>query len=431
MSFLEIIAARRDGRVHSPADLQVLARGAADGSTPDYQLAAWLMAAVLNPLSHQETVALTLAMADSGERMDLSGLAGPLIDKHSTGGVGDKTTIVLLPLLAACGLTVVKLSGRGLGITGGTVDKMAAITGFRMDMTPDEMIRQASEIGVALSGQTPRLAPADKTLYALRDATGTVASLPLIVASILSKKIAAGAKTVVFDVKCGEGAFMPDLGRARELANGLREVGAACGLRVATAITAMDRPLGRTIGNALEVREALAVLGGGGPEDTRDLCVRLAGLALAATGSASSVADGEAIARQSLGSGAAMDKARKWIAAQGGDLDAPLPAAPLQRTIVHAGPRGQVTGISAGRFGAAVVELGGGRKTKEDTIDLSVGIELHVSLGETIEPGAPLMTLHARSEADADRAETPLRTAVAFDGPPPGPLILETQEAPY
>ena len=265
MTLLPLIARRRDGGSHSADDLGFLAQAAAEGSVPDYQLAAWLMAAYLNPLDERETADLTVAMARSGERLDLSVLSRPWVDKHSTGGVGDKTTLVLLPLLAACGLSLVKMSGRGLGITGGTLDKLASVEGLRLDLPPEALLRVAAESGFALGGQTARLAPADGALYALRDATGTVASLPLIVSSILSKKIAGGAETVVLDVKCGSGAFMRTLPEARALAHALRTVGERCGLRVRCAITDMSTPLGAAVGNALEVREAWDVLSGAPP----------------------------------------------------------------------------------------------------------------------------------------------------------------------
>ncbi len=279
-----ISSKRQQGLGNSRQELRIVADGAADGSLTDEELTAWLKAAYDHPLSPEETAQLTLAMAESGERLDLTGLPKPWVDKHSTGGVGDKTTIVLLPLLAACGLTVVKMSGRGLGITGGTVDKLGSVPGFRLDLSPDEMKEQAGRIGIALTGQTPRLAPADKRLYALRDVTGTVGSVPLIVSSILSKKIAGGAETVILDVKCGSGAFMKTLLKAEALAQALQDTANLCALNLHTSITDMDQPLGHAVGNALEVKEAIRVLKGEEIGRFRDLCLHFAGKALLATG---------------------------------------------------------------------------------------------------------------------------------------------------
>ena len=414
MNIQTVLEHRRDRVPHTREEIEFLIRGAVDGSIPDYQLSAWLMAARLNPLNADETAWLTLAMAKSGRTLDRTGLPRPWVDKHSTGGVGDKTSIVLLPLLAACGLTVVKMSGRGLGITGGTVDKLASVPGFRMDMSPGEMVAQASRIGIALTGQTPDLAPADKILYALRDATATVESTPLIVSSILSKKLAGGAEIVVLDVKCGSGAFMKTAEQARALAASLRDTAARCGLSVRAAISDMSRPLGIMVGNALEVREALAVLSNGGPDACstrfRDLCLDLAGLTLAASALAQSAEAGRLQAERSMASGAALAKAREWFAAQGAAPDAVdrldrLPSAPVRRTI-GSPSAGFVAGIDAGMVGEAVVALGGGRRRKENEIDPSVGIEFHCEVGSRVAAGDPLFTVHAASDASAkDAAE--------------------------
>lgn len=408
-SLLSIIADRRDGRRHSPQDLSVLAQSAAKGSAPEYQIAAWLMAAYLNPLSFDETAGLTLAMARSGETLDLGGLPKPWVDKHSTGGVGDKTTLVALPVLAACGLTLVKMSGRGLGITGGTVDKLASVPGFRLDLTPREMIAQAGHIGLALTGQTPRLAPADGALYALRDATATVGSIPLIVSSILSKKLAAGADTIALDVKCGSGAFMPDLNRARELARWLRETGERCGIRTVVAITDMDQPLGSAVGNALEVREAGATLHGNGPKRFVELVLGLCGEALAACGAAASVAEGVEAAKAALESGAALGKAEAWFEAQGASPEAWLGAGLAQAAVtgeVRAQEDGWVTRVDARTVGEVVVGLGGGRARKEDAIDPSAGVESLVEVGDRVATGQPWARIHASSEVALEQAIT-------------------------
>jgi pyrimidine-nucleoside phosphorylase len=395
MGFTDIIADRRDAKVHSAEDLRSLSRGAADGTVPDYQLSAWLMAAFLNPLTAQETADLTKAMAESGERMDLTGLPKPWVDKHSTGGVGDKTTIVLLPLLAACGLTVVKMSGRGLGITGGTVDKLSSVPGFRMDLSPEEMKEQAKRIGLAITGQTPRLAPADKKLYALRDVTGTVGSVPLIVSSILSKKLAGGCETVVLDVKCGSGAFMKTLPQARELASWLRDIGRLCGLDLHVSITAMDQPLGRAVGNALEVKEALRALKGEKGR-LRDVCLHFAGLALSATGRGT-----DADAERALDSGAALAKAREWFAAQGADLrvfESEDWCSAKDVFQVRADKGGWVSRADARTIGQAVVDMGGGRKTRDDEIDPAVGVVIHAEVGDRVEKGALLAEVHGTDQ---------------------------------
>ena len=418
MDMQSIIATRRDGKRHSQADLVTLAKGAASGSIPDYQLAAWLMAAYLNPLDEEETAWLTMAMADSGERLDLTGVPKPWVDKHSTGGVGDKTSIVVIPLLASCGLTVVKMSGRGLGITGGTVDKLGSIPGFRLDLSPDEMKEQAARIGLALTGQTPDLAPADKVLYALRDVTATVSSIPLIVSSILSKKLAGGAETIVLDVKCGAGAFMRNLEEARELAAALSRTAKLCGLKIRIAITDMDQPLGSAIGNAVEVREALRVLEG---EQSRfaHLCVELAGLTLEASGLQPNREAGEAAAKLAISNGEAKRKAQAWFSAQGATIDVfadpnAMGESPIQKRVQFDGQLGWVSHIDAQEVGRVVVDLGGGRKTKDDAIDHSVGLELSVEVGSKIALGQNLFTVHALSDSAADEAISRVRNAISI-----------------
>ncbi len=429
MTIQQVIATRRDGRPHPQAEIRYLVHGAADGSIPDYQLAAWLMAAYLNPLGEQETAWLTAAMADSGERIDLAGLPKPWVDKHSTGGVGDKTSLVLLPLLAACGLTVVKMSGRGLGITGGTIDKLQSVPGFRLDLSPAELKAQAARIGLAITGQTPDLAPADKVLYALRDATATVASIPLIVSSILSKKLAGGADLVVLDVKTGSGAFMKDIGHARQLAAALKRTAELVGLKVDVSLTDMDQPLGRMVGNALEVREALDVLAGRAEGRFRTLCVEFAGIALAASGKAPSRERGRAVAEGALASGAALAKAREWYAAQGAAVDVDgtvqgLPVAPAVLEAVFRGANGWVSRIDAQVVGEAVVALGGGRMHKSDTIDAAVGIELCVQVGDAVVEGLPLFRVHARNSEAAEAAQERVRAAIQTVRVPVAPRDL-------
>jgi pyrimidine-nucleoside phosphorylase len=408
MDFGAIIATRRDGKAHRREDLQALAQGAADGTIPDYQLSAWLMAAYLNPLNDEETAWLTAAMAESGERMDLTGLPKPWVDKHSTGGVGDKTTLILLPLLAACGLTLVKMSGRGLGITGGTIDKLESVPGFDIARTPEEMKAQAAEIGLAITGQSPNLAPADKVLYALRDVTGTTSSIPLLVSSILCKKVAGGAETIVLDVKSGSGAFMKTTQEARALAAALWQTAKILGLNCRLAITDMNQPLGAMVGNAVEVAEARSVLTQ--PDDLpetsarlRDLCLELSGLTLEACGKAPTREEGRAMAAAALQDGRAREKARQWFAAQGGDFDGDLPQAPTRR-VVTAASTGWVSRLDAETVGRAVIALGGGRRTKEDRIDPAVGVELHTCVGSRVEKDGPLFTVFAASESAAGEA---------------------------
>ena len=411
-----LIRARREGQVHPEADLVRLAQAAADPETPDHLLAAWLMAAFLRPLSFEETAHLTRAMAESGDRVDLTGLPRPWVDKHSTGGVGDKTTLVLLPLLAACGLTVVKMSGPGLGKTGGTVDKLGSIPGFRLDLSPEEMKTQAQSVGLALTGQTPRLAPADKRLYRLRDETATIESVPLIVASILSKKMAGGADTVVLDVKCGAGAFMETDAQARELADWLTRVGRLARLRVQAVVTDMEQPLGRTAGNALEVKEAWRVLRGEEPGRFADLCRHLAATALV---TAEVVKDVDAAAGQvdeALKSGRAYQKAQDWVAAQGGDPRVfegeTWHKAPLVRDIKWSGGLGWVERVDANAVGWTVVDLGGGRMVPGAKVDPRVGVETLVEVGDQVTPGSALFRVHAADEAGFALAERRLKSAV-------------------
>ncbi len=434
MNFQPIIAKRRDGGPNTEAELRFLADGAASGEIPDYQIAAWLMAAYIHPLTHAETAWLTLGMADSGERIDLTGLPKPWVDKHSSGGVGDKTTIVLLPLLAACGITLVKMSGRGLGVTGGTVDKLCAIPGFRVDLSPQEMKDQAAKIGLALTGQTPNLAPADKVIYALRDVTETVESIPLLVSSILSKKIAGGAETVVLDVKSGSGAFMKTEEGAIELAKALAATGKEAGLNIRLAVTAMDEPLGQCIGNALEIREALDVLEGMplSPSSLRfrRLCVLLASETLVAAGISKDDRDAEYLAEKVLTGGQAAEKAREWIAAQGGPLTlaevrGSLAKAPTIQEVL-APDDGWVERIHAGTIGLTVIDLGGGRHKKDDILDLSVGIELFAPIGTEVRKGQVLARIHARNATEADIATTATRGAITISATPVAtpPLIL-------
>lgn len=404
MTIVDVIDKKRDGHKHSQAELVFIAEAASgQHDVADYQLSAWLMAAYLNGLDDEETLWLTLAMAASGERLDLSGVPKPWLDKHSTGGVGDKTTLVLLPLLAACGITMVKMSGRGLGITGGTIDKLESIPGFRTDLSPQEVIAQAKRIGLAITGQSPNLAPADKTLYGIRDTAGMVSSIPLIASSVLSKKIAAGADHLVLDVKCGSGAFMTDLASAQKLARTLKTIAEMAGIKSSVAISDMSSPLGRCIGNALEVREAFEVLTGAEGRFT-DLCIDLAAGALLNVGFAESLEAGRQKSQSALSQGDALEKWDAWILAQtegavsGADILKHLPTAPIIRDLTWKGPPGHIVSVDAAPIGETVLALGGGRTHKGDAVDHRVGIEIRALIGTQVAENDPIATIHAPNE---------------------------------
>jgi pyrimidine-nucleoside phosphorylase len=411
--FRKVIAGRRDRLRQTHQDLAWLARGAAEGSIPDYQLSAWLMAAFLNPLDLDETAELTMAMAETGLRLDLSSIPGPHLDKHSTGGVGDKTTLVLLPILASLGVSIVKMSGGGLGVTGGTVDKLSSIPGFQVALTPEQLVSQAARIGLSLSGQSASLAPADGRLYQLRNDTATTDSIPLIASSILSKKVAGGARFVTIDVKCGSGAFITDFTGASRLASVLEQVGERCGLRVQAEITDMSQPLGCAVGNALEVEEALQVLAGEPTNEPtarfRELCTKLAADALVFCGHFSNEPEASQSVQNTLQTGNALKKALEWIGAQGGpnsldELRAKLPTA-AHRHEVRAQQSGWVGALDARSFGEGLVKLGGGRFVKTDQLDYGVGFLLNVTVGSRVTIGERLYTILARSPAEAQAVE--------------------------
>lgn len=413
---LALIKAKRDGRAHPERDIRWLLEHLDD--IPDYQLSAWLMAAVCRGLTIDETTWLTDAMARSGDMLDLSDVPGPRVDKHSTGGVGDKVSLVLAPLVAASGATMAKLSGRGLGHTGGTIDKLESIRGFRTDLSPEEFVRQLKTVRVAIAGQSARLAPADGRLYALRDVTGTVESPGLICASILSKKIAAGADVILLDVKTGAGAFMETEAEAADLALLMQQVGHRLGRQVVCAVSEMGQPLGRAVGNAIEVEEALETLSGRGPEDLRELCLVLGSLLLEAGGVVSDLAAARKRLEASLDGGAALAKFREMVEAQGGDPavvnDPSLLPAATHRTVLRAGESGYVTSIHARAVGEAASLLGAGRRKKGDALDLGAGIVLLRKVGESVEAGEPLAELRAGDESRLALAEERLREAFAI-----------------
>jgi pyrimidine-nucleoside phosphorylase len=400
----ELIQRKRDGAELAADEIAQLVLAYARDEVPDYQMAAFCMAVYFKGLTAAETHALTDAMVRSGEVVDLSPLGRKVVDKHSTGGVGDKTSIALGPVVAACGVPFAKMSGRGLGHTGGTLDKLEAIPGFRIELGMDEFLDQVREVGMAIIGQTADLVPADKRLYALRDVTATVDIIPLIASSIMSKKIAGGADAIVLDVKVGDGAFMKTLESARELAEAMRELGVRAGREVVCELTDMDQPLGRAVGNALEIREAVATLSGDGPPDLVELVLGATAHLLALSDLDIDHEEGRRHAEESLQSGAALAAYERWIHAQGGDpsVDA-LPSAPVVR-VVSAPADGYVEAIATTRIGEAALGLGAGRVRKEDAIDHAVGIVCLRKRGDRVAAGDSLAEVHAQTDEAAELA---------------------------
>ena len=422
MTMLEILARKKMGQELTREEIAYFVKGAAEHTIPDYQLAALLMAIRLNGMTDRETTELTLAMRDSGDIADLSAIPGIKVDKHSTGGVGDTTTLVLAPLVAACGAPVAKMSGRGLGHTGGTLDKLESIPGLTVSLSVPEFIDQVRRIGVAVVGQTGHLAPADKTLYALRDVTSTVDSLPLIVSSILSKKLAAGSDAIVLDVKTGSGAIMHTLEDSIRLAEAMVRVGTLAGKPVVAVITGMDQPLGTHVGNALEVKEAIDVLSGRTEGDLLTVSMTLGGHMLRLAGLVSDAAEGGRRMWDALNSGAGLQKLKEMIAAQGGnpavcDDVSLLPQANVIRTVT-CGRNGYVRSMDTMALGLAAQEMGAGRMELGDQLDYSVGFVLSVRVGDRTESDTPFCTLYARTEEEADRAEKAIREAVRFSDEP-------------
>jgi pyrimidine-nucleoside phosphorylase len=432
MRAIEIIVRKRDGAELSAEEIEFFIEGYAKGAIPDYQAAAWAMAVFFQGMSDAEATALTLAMLHSGQQLDPRDLFPPgslIVDKHSTGGVGDKTTLALAPLVASLGLPVGKLSGRGLGFSGGTIDKLESIAGFSVDISGEQFMRQLREIGLVIGSQTAELAPADGKLYALRDVTGTVPVLPLIAASIMSKKLASGADAIVLDVKVGQGAFVRDLEEASHLARLMVEIGRNAGRRMAAVISAMDQPLGRAVGNALELKEAIETLHGRGPEDFTQLVVTLASEMLRLGGRPGTREELQALAKVQLLNGQAWNKFRQLIAAQGGDvamIDDPklLPAAPLVEPALAPGS-GWVAELRADQVGLVTVALGGGRQKKNDVIDHAVGVVLEAKVGDAVEAGQPLCWIHAPDEKRlAEARRRLLLSAYCISASPPAPPVL-------
>jgi pyrimidine-nucleoside phosphorylase len=400
---LEVIGHKRDGLEHPAEEIEFLVSGYVRAEIPDYQMAAWLMAVCVRGMTRAETLALTRAMVASGEVLDLSGIEGIKVDKHSTGGVGDKVTLIAAPLAAACGVRVPKLSGRALAHTGGTLDKLESVPGLTVDLDPERFIRQVREVGIAVAAQSPHMVPADKLLYALRDVTATVPSVPLIASSVMSKKIAAGADAIVLDVKFGRGAFMPDPAAAEELATEMVLLGEGAGRRTVALVTAMDNPLGRSVGNALEVKEALDALSGGGDEELLEVSLRVAGEMCRLAGVS---ADPGKVLR----SGAGRRTFERMLAAQGGRLQDGLPVAPVQ-VPVRAQSGGHVESIDALEVGLSCLELGAGRARKEDRVDPGAGLVIEAAVGSRVNPGDVLAVVHARSTEQVERVAPRLQKA--------------------
>lgn len=400
---VDVIEKKRNGEVLSKEEITFFVNGYTDGSIPDYQASAFLMAVYFTGMTAEEQGYLTMAMVESGDQIDLSGIEGIKVDKHSTGGVGDTTTLILVPLVAACGVPVAKMSGRGLGHTGGTLDKLEAIEGFHIELTEEQFVKQVNDLKLAVIGQSGNLTPADKKLYALRDVTATVDSIPLIASSIMSKKIAAGANAIVLDVKTGDGAFMKTEADAKALAESMVAIGKQVGRQTMAVISDMSQPLGFAIGNALEVIEAIDTLKGQGPDDLTELCLVLGSKMIVAGGKADSIDEARDMLKAVIADGSALELFGKLIEAQGGNAAiihdiSLLPTAKYQIE-VPALTSGYVTKMEADDIGVAAMLLGAGRATKEDEIDLAVGIVLRKKIGDTVQQGEPLAIIHTNTES--------------------------------
>jgi pyrimidine-nucleoside phosphorylase len=428
MRAVDIIIKKRDHEELSREEIEFFVHGFVNGAIPDYQVSAWAMAILLNGMTPQETTELTLAMASSGDQLDMRAVVPIAVDKHSTGGVGDKVTLIIAPTVAACGLPVGKMSGRGLGFSGGTLDKLESIPGFRANLTTEEFMTQLQSIGIVVSGQSADLAPADGKLYALRDVTGTVPSIPLIASSVMSKKIAAGAQAILLDVKMGHGAFMETLESARELASLMVSIGKLTGRRTAALLSDMNQPLGYAVGNVLELLEAINTLQGKGPIDLYEHCLVVCSHLLVLGQKASSLEQGREMAEKTIQTGRAWAKFREWIQTQGGDVrfvDEPDRLAVSNWIETVPAPRsGYIVGIDAREVGETSVELGAGRAKKEDQIDHAVGVVIHAKVGDRLEEGQPLFTIHANDPKRLAEARRRLILAHHFQDDPCQPLPL-------
>ncbi|MBS3751967.1 MAG: thymidine phosphorylase [Anaerolineales bacterium] len=426
MRAIDIIIKKREKKELTEEEIRFFINGFTAGEIPDYQAAAWAMAVLLNGMTPRETKDLTMVMVESGDILDLSEVAPNAVDKHSSGGVGDKTTLVVEPVVAACGLPVGKMSGRGLNFSGGTLDKMESIPGYRCDLNQDEFLNQLQEIGMVLTGQTADLAPADGELYALRDVTGTVDSIPLIASSIMSKKIAAGAHAIVLDVKIGLGAFMESLDLARELGELMVNIADLAGRKAVALLSDMNQPLGIAVGNALEVKEAIDTLHGNGPQSFWEHCQEVAAHMLIAGGKANDAEEGRELVEKAVQGGQAWERFLDLVSAQEGDVSylkdpQKLPQAALIKT-VNAPRSGFIKQIHARRVGETAVLLGAGREEKGESIDHGVGIEILREVGDRVEEGEPLLNIHAKDEGDFQAAEKALLEAHSWSETPVDPL---------
>jgi len=431
MRAVDIIIRKREKGELTQEEINFFVRGFVKGDIPDYQVSAWAMAVLLNGMTPQETTDLTLAMVHSGRILDLTGVVDIAVDKHSSGGVGDKTTLVALPIVVACGLPVGKMSGRGLGFSGGTLDKMESIPGYRVELNTDEFKAQLKDKGIVLSGQSLDLAPADGKLYSLRDVTGTVPSIPLIASSIMSKKIAGGAQAVVLDVKVGTGAFMETIEMARELSDMMTKIGDLAGRKTICLLSDMNQPLGHAVGNALEVKEAIDALKGGGPADLREHCLHISAHMLVVGKRAKDLNEGRKMAEKAIANGGALEKFRVLVEAQGGDVsyvDHPEKMARAKFVEVVNAPRsGTLSQVDARSVGEASVTLGAGRAKKSDAVDHAVGFIIHHKVGDRIEQGEPLFTIHANDEKKLAEARERVTAAHVIGDKivPPLPLFYE------
>jgi pyrimidine-nucleoside phosphorylase len=428
MRAVDIIIKKRDGDVLTTQEIDFFVRGFTNGEIPDYQASAFAMAVLLKGMTNSEATDLTLSMARSGSTLDLSKVVDIAVDKHSSGGVGDKTSIAVLPMVAACGLSVGKMSGRGLGFSGGTLDKLESIPGYRCDLTTDEFLRQLKEKGIVLTGQTLDLAPADGKMYALRDVTGTVQSMPLIASSIMCKKIAAGAQAIVLDVKVGLGAFMQTLEEGRELAELMVGIGRLAGRKTVALLSDMNQPLGSAVGNSLEVIEAIETLRGRGPADFLEHCLHVAAHVLVLGQRARDLDEGRALAQKSISDGSALEKLRLLVAAQGGDASYVDDLSKFEkakfREEVKAPRSGFIAQVNARTVGEASVDLGAGRAKKGDSIDHAVGFLIFKKVGDAVREGEPLAEIHADDAEKFKEARETLHSAYLYSNEPVPPLPL-------
>ncbi len=428
MRAVDVIIKKRDGEILSREEINFFIKGFTSGEIPDYQASAWAMAVLLKGMTPEETTDLTMAMADSGEKLDLSKVVPIAVDKHSTGGVGDKTSITVAPIVASCGLPVGKMSGRGLGFSGGTLDKLESIPGYRVNLSTEEFLSQLANIGIVLTGQSLDLAPADGKMYALRDVTGTVQSIPLIASSVMSKKIAAGAQAIVLDVKVGLGAFMRTLDDAHALAELMVSIGKLSGRKVIALLSNMDQPLGSAVGNAMELAEAIEALKGNAPKDYMEHCILTSAYMLLLGGKVKDLAEGEQLAKDAIESGRALLKLRELVLAQNGDVSvvddlSKLPKAKYQEVVVTE-QTGWIKTIDAREVGESAVMLGAGREKKTDSIDPAVGILVKVKVGEQIQAQQPLFEIHANNYEKIHLIKKRLLASVEFSQAPVEELPL-------